>query len=247
MFQKRLHRELAMLRLPRLCSTRPHELMQGTLCSIAALAHIGPKSNLAVCYGFQPFGLCDDQLDLTPADRAIIFCACRIVADRGDHCRNHNSRHSLPADFGSFEFRYGMSALLLRKARRPLRLGFMLTAPLLTVPRVRFRWLGAVCTAHYARHADHAGRVDVDRPHELFQRTLHQAVPVRYRRQPVARKHVTQLRVLKRAINIIIGLVTAGAVLLTFEGVQEYGLSLFAWPVRPVWSWVSPRVPCSPI
>jgi len=43
-----------------------------------------------------------------------------------------------------------------------------------------------------------------------------------------ARKHVTRLRVLKRATNIIVVLITAGAVLLTFDGVQEYGVSLFA-------------------
>lgn len=43
-----------------------------------------------------------------------------------------------------------------------------------------------------------------------------------------ARKHVTQVRVLRRTANIVIAVFTATAVLLTFESVQRYGLSLFA-------------------
>lgn len=43
-----------------------------------------------------------------------------------------------------------------------------------------------------------------------------------------ARKYLTQIRVLKRVAVIVVFLITAGAVLLTFEGVREYGLSLFA-------------------
>jgi small-conductance mechanosensitive channel len=44
----------------------------------------------------------------------------------------------------------------------------------------------------------------------------------------LARKHVTQIRLLKRAGDILIGLVTAATVLMTFPSVQAYGLSLFA-------------------
>ncbi len=43
-----------------------------------------------------------------------------------------------------------------------------------------------------------------------------------------ARKYVTQVRVLRRAFNIIVVTMTVAAVLLTFEGVQRYGVSLFA-------------------
>ena len=43
-----------------------------------------------------------------------------------------------------------------------------------------------------------------------------------------ARKVLTQLRILKRAVNIVTVLLTIGAVLMTFEGVREYGVSLFA-------------------
>ncbi len=44
----------------------------------------------------------------------------------------------------------------------------------------------------------------------------------------VARKHTTQIRLLKRAADILIALVTVGAALMTFEPVRQYGVSLFA-------------------
>jgi hypothetical protein len=43
-----------------------------------------------------------------------------------------------------------------------------------------------------------------------------------------ARKFVTQARVLRRTVNIVVGILTVGAVLQTFESVQRYGVSLFA-------------------
>jgi small-conductance mechanosensitive channel len=44
----------------------------------------------------------------------------------------------------------------------------------------------------------------------------------------LARKHVTQVRVLMRVLNTVIVLVTLGFALMTFDGVREYGVSLFA-------------------
>ncbi|HEU5272019.1 MAG TPA: mechanosensitive ion channel family protein [Xanthobacteraceae bacterium] len=44
----------------------------------------------------------------------------------------------------------------------------------------------------------------------------------------LARKHVTQLRVLKRAISTIVILLTVGAALMTFDAVRQVGISLFA-------------------
>jgi small-conductance mechanosensitive channel len=43
-----------------------------------------------------------------------------------------------------------------------------------------------------------------------------------------ARKHVTQIRILKRAVDILVFVVTISAALMTFEPVRQYGLSLFA-------------------
>lgn len=43
-----------------------------------------------------------------------------------------------------------------------------------------------------------------------------------------ARKHVTQVRILQRAANVLIALFTAAAALMSFASVRAYGLSLFA-------------------
>jgi small-conductance mechanosensitive channel len=44
----------------------------------------------------------------------------------------------------------------------------------------------------------------------------------------LARKHVTQIRVLMRVLDTIIVLVTLGFALMTFDAVRQYGVSLFA-------------------
>ena len=44
----------------------------------------------------------------------------------------------------------------------------------------------------------------------------------------LARKHVTQVRVLLRTVDVLVVLVTFGAALMTFEPVRQYGVSLFA-------------------
>src|SRR5262245_47172814 len=44
----------------------------------------------------------------------------------------------------------------------------------------------------------------------------------------LARKHVTQVRILNRALHTLIVVVTLSAVLMTFEPVRQYGVSLFA-------------------
>lgn len=44
----------------------------------------------------------------------------------------------------------------------------------------------------------------------------------------LARKAVTQMRVLKRTVSIVIGFITLGFALMTFDAVREYGVSIFA-------------------
>ena len=44
----------------------------------------------------------------------------------------------------------------------------------------------------------------------------------------LARKHVTQVRILKRATDVLIVIMTVGAALMSFEAVRQYGVSLFA-------------------
>lgn len=44
----------------------------------------------------------------------------------------------------------------------------------------------------------------------------------------LARKHFTQVRILQRAAETLIVIITVGAALMTFEAVRQYGVSLFA-------------------
>lgn len=44
----------------------------------------------------------------------------------------------------------------------------------------------------------------------------------------LARKHVTQVRILKRAVDVLIFVITLAAALMTFDQVRQYGVSLFA-------------------
>jgi small-conductance mechanosensitive channel len=43
-----------------------------------------------------------------------------------------------------------------------------------------------------------------------------------------ARKAVTQMRILRQAVNVLIALITAGFALMSFDSVRQYGVSLFA-------------------
>jgi small-conductance mechanosensitive channel len=44
----------------------------------------------------------------------------------------------------------------------------------------------------------------------------------------LARKHITQIRVLERVMDVMIVLITIGFALMTFEAVRQYGVTLFA-------------------
>ncbi len=123
----------------------------------------------------------------------------------------------------------GMAGSLLRRARRPLRLAFLLAALALAVPRIDFPfgwqdwvghlllilliilmgWTSILLTNHFSDRALRRHSIDTDD-------------------NLAARKFYTQVRVLRRTVVILLVIFTVGAVLLTFESVQEYGLSLFA-------------------
>jgi small-conductance mechanosensitive channel len=45
---------------------------------------------------------------------------------------------------------------------------------------------------------------------------------------PLARKHVTQVRVLRRVTTTVVGVITVAAALMTFDSVKQYGVSLIA-------------------
>lgn len=123
----------------------------------------------------------------------------------------------------------GLLGSLVRRARRPTRLAFLIAALAITVPRLDlpYRWQGwlghlflillivligwtaILLTRHFSDRAIRKHRMDTDD-------------------NLAARKFVTQVRVLRRTAIILLVIVTASAVLLTFDAVQEYGVSLFA-------------------
>jgi small-conductance mechanosensitive channel len=125
--------------------------------------------------------------------------------------------------------RQSLAAGLLRRARRPIRLVFVLTALALAVPNVSLPagldqvvrqgtlvliivligWTLILLTGYFTERSLRRHRLDTEDNLR-------------------ARKFITQLRVLRRAVDILIILVTAAVALMTFESVRQYGVSLFA-------------------
>lgn len=123
----------------------------------------------------------------------------------------------------------GLSGSLLRRARRPLRLAFVLAFLVLVLPQVRLPggwqdtvqhaalilliiligWTVLILVNHFSERAVRRYRFDTDD-------------------NLAARKYVTQVRILRRATSIVLVIFTMACVLLTFESVQRYGVSLFA-------------------
>ena len=117
----------------------------------------------------------------------------------------------------------------IRRARRPLRLAFVLAGFAIVIPQldlpfnwedrlghgflilliVFVGWTSITLVNHFSDRAVRRHRLDTDD-------------------NLVARKFVTQVRVLRRTAAIVLGIFTVAAVLLTFESVQRYGVSLFA-------------------
>jgi len=118
---------------------------------------------------------------------------------------------------------------VLDETRNPTRLGLLLIALAIALPTAplgpdtksviaRLLVLGTICLLGWiALTALHIGanlyllRFRIDVADNLL-----------------ARKHVTQVRVLLRVLDTVIILVTAAFALMTFEAVRQYGVSLFA-------------------
>lgn len=118
---------------------------------------------------------------------------------------------------------------VIEETKNPTRLAMLLVALAIALPTaplaadtksmiVRFLVLGTICllgwiamtAAHIAANL-YLMRFRLDAEDNLL-----------------ARKHVTQVRVLLRAGDTLIVLVTAGFALMTFDAVRQYGVSLFA-------------------
>ncbi len=118
---------------------------------------------------------------------------------------------------------------LLEQTRNPTRFALLLIALAIALPPApldaetkmliaRFLLLGTICLLGWmALTAAHIGanfyllrfRLDIDD-------------------NLLARKHVTQVQVLLRALDTVIVIVTLGSALMTFDAVRQYGVSLFA-------------------
>ena len=118
---------------------------------------------------------------------------------------------------------------LLRRARRPSRLAAAVAALAWVLPNIRLPygwqdnvghiflilliiligWTLILLTNHFADRAVRRHRLDVED-------------------NLTARKFVTQARVLRRTVTIVLGIFTVAGVLLTFDSVQKYGAGLFA-------------------
>ncbi|MDX5401904.1 MAG: mechanosensitive ion channel family protein [Rhodobacterales bacterium] len=121
------------------------------------------------------------------------------------------------------------ASTLLRRAKRPMRLAFILLALIVVLPRVSLPW-------NWDRFLQHLAMILLiillGWTVLLLTNLYADRSVSRYRFDTddnlAARKYVTQVRVLRRTVNIVVVIFTVAAVLLTFEGVQQYGVSLFA-------------------
>jgi len=118
---------------------------------------------------------------------------------------------------------------VLTRAKGPSALAlvaFALAAALQTVPInpalsagfARLLLIASIVLAGWIAHI--ATEVGSDLYLRQFTRTSQDSL--------LARKHLTQVRILKRAVHSLIVVVTLGAVLMTFEPVRQFGVSLFA-------------------
>ena len=118
---------------------------------------------------------------------------------------------------------------VLDETRNPTRLGLLLMALAIALPTARLGpdiksviarllVLGAICVLGWiALTALHIGA-------NLYLTRFR----INVADNLLARKHVTQVRVLVRVLDTVIILVTVGFALMTFETVRQYGVSLFA-------------------
>jgi small-conductance mechanosensitive channel len=117
----------------------------------------------------------------------------------------------------------------LDRTRGPLRLAFVIIAVALVLPAISFnaevaQWVGALLRVVSALLLGWIALIAVDLAVTVYLRRFRLDAEDNL----LARKHVTQLRVLKRVISTIVVVITAGAALMTFDAVRQIGISLFA-------------------
>jgi small-conductance mechanosensitive channel len=120
-------------------------------------------------------------------------------------------------------------ASVLTGTRQQTRLAFLMVALFLALPVAPFDPGVAVALAHILLVAVIVliGWIAITASHivaELYLQRFQLDVPDNL----IARKHITQVRVMRRVVDTLLIIVTVAAALMTFEPVRQYGVSLFA-------------------
>ncbi len=118
---------------------------------------------------------------------------------------------------------------LLSRSQGPVSLMLVTVVAGVALAGARFPWdvtaaIGRVLAVAFVVAIGWAAAIAIDIGVEIYLR--------RFRTDSednlLARKHVTQMRILQRVAKTLLVIVTAAAALMTFESVRQYGVSLFA-------------------
>jgi small-conductance mechanosensitive channel len=118
---------------------------------------------------------------------------------------------------------------LLARTRGPVRLAFVVVAVGLVLPALPLSpdtraWVGAILRVVFDVLVGWVALVAIDIGATVYLLRFQTDTEDNL----LARKHVTQVRILRRAAGTLVVLCTAGAALMSFDAVREIGMSLFA-------------------
>lgn len=139
----------------------------------------------------------------------------------------HNSARRLTRHLLAERHPYVLS--VFTQMRAATRLGLMILALLIAIPVAPFdpdtaRWLAQLVLIAIIGLIGWTAITTLNILAEVYLRRFRTDTADNL----LARKHVTQVRVLLRAADVLVVIITIGAALITFEPVRQYGVSLFA-------------------
>ncbi|HVX92433.1 MAG TPA: mechanosensitive ion channel family protein [Xanthobacteraceae bacterium] len=125
--------------------------------------------------------------------------------------------------------RHAYTLSLLRRTIAPSRLALVTAAMALALPSAPFdpqtaAWLSRIFGLVFLGLLGWIAFVAVDIGADLYVARFE----LTSEDNLLARKHITQVRILRRAIDTLVVVITIAAMLMSFDAVRQYGLSLFA-------------------
>jgi small-conductance mechanosensitive channel len=125
--------------------------------------------------------------------------------------------------------RHAYLAGIAAGTRRPVQLAFLIAALFIALPVAPFDDAVTAALGHLLLVAAIVvlGWIGLTASHIVADRYL-KRFSIDTQDNFLARKHITQVRVLRRVVDTLLIIVTVGAALMTFEPVRHYGVSLFA-------------------